>query len=234
MLLLFDVDGTLVRVGGAGRRALTRAFEAILGLKDAMNGVRLDGSTDYAIIEAAFRVHLDRVPKSQDEIDAITTAYLGFLDDELEKNTHAYEVLPGASAIAEAACASGRCAVGLATGNIEKGARRKLERGKLNDAFAFGGYGSDAASRPALVARAIERGQAHARARLDREFSKEEIFVIGDTELDVAAARAVGAVAVGVLAGCMVKEQLIASKPDLLLDSLEAPALWSAIGIRTK
>jgi phosphoglycolate phosphatase len=232
MLLLFDIDGTLIRVGGAGRRALTRAFEAVAGIKDAMNGVRLDGSTDLAIIESAFRVHLARSPKDDAEVEAIINAYLTFLEDELERNTHAYEVLPGAAQLATAACASGRCAVGLATGNIERGARKKLERAKLNETFAFGGFGSDAASRPDLVARAVERGQTHAEARFGRGFAKEEIFVIGDTELDVAAARAVGAVAVGVLAGCMVKDALIASKPDILIETLEHDALWRAVGLK--
>lgn len=231
MLLLFDVDGTLVRVGGAGRRALGRAFEKVAGIPDAMDGVRLDGSTDLAIIEAAFRVHRNRAPHGSEEIDALIAAYLELLDEELAATPHAYEVLPGAVELANAACTSGRCAVGLATGNVERGARKKLERANLNAAFAFGGFGSDAASRPDLVARAVERGQKYALDRYGRAFPREEIFVIGDTELDVAAARAVGAVAVGVLAGCNVKDALIASKPDYLLDTLEAGAFWQALGL---
>jgi phosphoglycolate phosphatase-like HAD superfamily hydrolase len=231
MMLLFDVDGTLVRVGGAGRRALARAFESILGVKEAMNGVRLDGSTDFAIIESAFRVHLGRAPRDREEIETLLQAYLGFLELELEASRAMYEVLPGASELARAACASGRCAVGLATGNIERGARLKLARAGLNESFSFGGFGSDAASRPDLVACAVERGQRFGEARFGRRFPPEEIFVIGDTELDVAAARAVGAVAVGVLAGCMVRDALIASKPDFLLDSLDAEVFWTRVGL---
>ncbi len=230
MLLLFDIDGTLIRVGGAGRRALSRAFEAVLGVKDAMNGVRLDGGTDLGIIDAAYRLHLDRAAKAQ-EIDKLLAAYLAFLDDELQRSTQAYEVMPGAKELALAACASGRAAVGLATGNIEAGARRKLARAELNTCFAFGGFGSDSHLRAELVQRAIERGQEHGEQYLGRRFHRDEIFVIGDTELDVAAARACDVVAIGVLHGCASKETLTASKPDLLLPSLDDETVWTKLGL---
>lgn len=230
MLLLFDIDGTLIRVGGAGRRALGRAFDALLNVKDAMNGVRLDGATDLSIIENAYRLHLGRSAK-EDEVAALLESYLGFLDDELERNTHAYEIMPGAKELALAACASGKAAVGLATGNIERGARRKLARAELNTCFAFGGFGSDSALRPELVRRAIERGQAHGEQHLGRRFHRDEIFVIGDTELDVAAARACDVVAIGVLHGCASKETLVASKPDLLLKSLGDDEVWTKLGL---
>lgn len=231
MLLLFDVDGTLVRVGGAGRRALERAFEEIVGVRDALQGVRLDGGTDLGIIRAGFLARVGRPPRDDGEVGALLDAYLGFLDEELARLSGSYRVMPGAVELTWAARASGRCAVGLATGNVEPGARKKLARAGLDEAYDFGGFGSDAELRAELVARGIEKGQAVAERTLGRRVPAREVLVIGDTELDVAAARACGAVAVGVLAGSATPDALVASRPDLLVETLGDPALWSAIGL---
>lgn len=231
MLLLFDVDGTLVRVGGAGRRSLERAFEALYGVAGALEGVRLDGATDRRIVREAFERCVGRAPRGPEEFDAVIDAYLGFLAEALGTIGERYEIMPGAPRLAEAAAGSGRCAVGLATGNVEPGARLKLEPSGMNRWFAFGGYGSDAELRAELVARGIERGRAHAEASLGRTFVAEETFVLGDTELDVQAAHACGVLAVGVLVGCMRPDALVASKPDLLVDSLDDPRLWAALGL---
>lgn len=231
MLLLFDVDGTLVRVGGAGRRSLERAFEEVLGVAGALEGVRLDGATDLRIIREAFTAKVGRPPAGPDEVARLVDVYLQILEAELAVAGDRYQVMPGAERLSRAAVASGRCAVGLATGNVERGARLKLAPAGLNEHFAFGGYGSDAELRAELVLRGVERGLAHASARLGRSFSRAETFVLGDTELDVAAARAVGAVAVGVLVGCARPDALVASAPDLLVDTLDDPRLWAALGL---
>jgi phosphoglycolate phosphatase len=121
--------------------------------------------------------------------------------------------------------------LGLATGNVERGARIKLERGGLNRFFSFGGFGSDAGERERLVAVAIERGQQIAERAHGRRFSREEIFVFGDTEADVVAARAAGAVSVGVLYGSFARDELTAADPDLLVESFADPRLWSRLGL---
>jgi phosphoglycolate phosphatase len=232
VLLLFDIDGTLVRVGGAGRRAMVRAFAARCGIEDAMAGVRLDGSTDPVIVADALRVHLGREPHGPSETEAILETYLECLAEELSAGHHVYEVLPGARALLEAARSVGRSVIGLATGNVERGARLKLEAGDLMRYFAFGGYGSDAADRAALVARGIERGQEHAVRAHGRAFAPEHVLVLGDTEKDVFAARRAGAVAVGVLAGSARPEALLASNPDVVVESLQDPALWALLGLQ--
>ncbi len=231
MLLLFDVDGTLVRVGGAGRRAMVRAFEAHCGLEDAMAGVRLDGSTDPVIVADALATHLGRPPAGAAEVEAIIELYLGFLAEELRTVDAGTARLPGAAALPAAAAASGRFAVGLATGNVERGARLKLEAGDLASHFSFGGYGSDAAARALLVARGIERGQRYAERTLGRRFARDEVLVLGDTELDVLAAHEAGARAVAVLAGSRDVGALLASGPELVAESLDDPALWATLGL---
>jgi phosphoglycolate phosphatase len=231
VLLLFDIDGTLVTSGGAGRRALARAFFDITGVEDAMAGVHLGGSTDPAIVADAFELNVGRAPHGPEEVDAIFARYLEHLQDELDRTRDKYLVLPGAEKIVSTSAISGRHAVGLATGNVEAGARLKLIPGKLWDHFRFGGYGSDAYVRAEVVRAGIERGQKYAEQHLGRRFELAEVVVIGDTERDVSAARAVGAVVVGVLAGSGDPEKLIAAKPDLLVDTLTDEKLWRLIGL---
>ena len=101
--------------------------------------------------------------------------------------------------------------IGLATGNLEAGARIKLQRGDLWRRFAFGGYGSRRAVRADLVRVAIERGVA----RAGRSFMRDEIWVIGDTPKDIAAAHAAGARAVAVATGWYTIDQLREAGADV-------------------
>ncbi len=231
MLLLFDIDGTLVDAGGAGRRALNAAVQQVTGIVNGLDGVRLHGCTDPNILDEVLCAHLGRPLSGPEEMDRIMDAYCLRLQVELRDESSGYSVLPGAVALPTAAQTDGRFAVGLATGNIERGAELKLERGGLWSLFDFGGYGSDAAARSELVARGIERGQALAERRWGRRFSSREVVVLGDTERDVAAARAVGAIAVGVLGGSRYREALIAAEPDLLVESLLDARLWDLLGL---
>jgi phosphoglycolate phosphatase-like HAD superfamily hydrolase len=216
MLLLFDVDGTLVRTAGAGRAAMERAIEEVAGFSDALKPVRLDGNTDPQILSEAFARAAGR-EATLDEITAIYERYVVHLEVELDARLHEYQVLPGALRLIEAAVDAGY-ELGLATGNIEDGARRKLRPGDLDRHFAFGGFGSDAGERSELVAAAIGRS---------RGWPNEAIVVLGDTERDVHAARKVGVQAVGVLAGCSDHGRLRDAGPDLLAESFDDPALWS-------
>lgn len=231
MLVLFDIDGTLVSVRGAGRRALTAAIEAVTGTPDALSGIRLHGSTDPQILAEAFEQHVGRPLDGPEEREAILTHYLAGLREALAAPGAEYHVLPGVRALVDALDATGRHVLGLATGNIESAARVKLEPGDLSRPFTFGGYGSDARDRGELVAAAIARGQAAAQDKLGCTFAKDEIFVLGDTERDVAAARANGVVAVGILAGAGHPELLEDSRPDVLVSSMEDRALWEALGL---
>jgi phosphoglycolate phosphatase-like HAD superfamily hydrolase len=108
-----------------------------------------------------------------------------------------YRVLPGILELLEELSSGADVMLGLATGNVELGARVKLARGNLNRFFAFGGFGSDSESRVSLVLRAAEL----AASRRGREFVPADVFVIGDTPRDIEAARDAGFNAVGVATG---------------------------------
>ncbi|MGZ3426789.1 MAG: HAD family hydrolase, partial [Polyangia bacterium] len=154
MLYLFDIDGTLIGGDGSGRRAFERACHDHLGILGALEHLRLDGMTDPLILESVFRHHHDRAP-SDEEARAIFDVYVRHLEAEVAAGL--YHVKPAVHETLDHLEARG-ATIGLATGNLEAGARIKLQRGDLWRRFAFGGFGSDAAQRAELVRVAIRRG----------------------------------------------------------------------------
>ncbi len=191
-LVLFDIDGTLLSGDGSGRRSMARAFEQLCGRPDAAE-FPYDGLTDRAIA----RRGLERAGRAPDEagIDAVIERYLQRLPEELAA-APGFRVLPGAAAAIDAAHEGGG-AIGLGTGNVARGAAHKLARAGLHERFAFGGYGDDGEAREVLLAAGIARGAA----RLGRAVQECRVLVVGDTPLDVKAARACGASCLGVATG---------------------------------
>jgi phosphoglycolate phosphatase-like HAD superfamily hydrolase len=213
-LLLFDIDGTLVSTGGAGVRALNRAFCQVVGIVNAMDGIRLHGKTDPAIIREVFNAR--EVPSPRASFDQILAAYVEFLPEEVERSTQ-YKVLPGILSFLQDFHRRPDLVFGLATGNVERGARIKLARGKLNSFFTFGGFGSDAESRTELVRCAAESGVRHAGGHIE----PQDVFVIGDTPCDIDAGREAGFRTVGVATGYYAVEQLRAAGADLTLSDFD-------------
>lgn len=246
-VLLFDVDGTLVTTGGAGRRAIVRAFAELHGRSDACDHFHFGGMTDLAILRAGLvRLGLasespeadssgdgagggttglptDAGGEARDEttgrLRALLARYLVVLAEEIDRTSPAdYRVHRGMRAAVDAALAEG-LAVGLGTGNVEAGARLKLRRVALDTSFAFGGYGDDSEARAGLLLRGAERGAS----RLGVPLSEARIVVIGDTPKDVAAAHAIGAESVAVATGGFSLEVLAACRPTRAFVDLTAP-----------
>jgi len=213
-LLLFDIDGTLVLTGGAGIRALNRAFCQVVGIVNALDGIRLHGKTDPAIVREIFSAR--GALQNADSYDQILAAYVEFLPEEVQQSRN-YRVLPGILRFLQDFQGRSDLAFGLATGNVEAGARIKLARGNLNPFFAFGGFGSDAENRTELVRRAAHNGSRLAGVTID----PNDIFVIGDTPRDVAAGREAGYRTVGVATSDYSTEDLSAAGADLVLSDFE-------------
>jgi phosphoglycolate phosphatase-like HAD superfamily hydrolase len=127
-------------------------------------------------------------------------------------------VLDGVQSLLEDLTDAG-IALGLTTGGLEAVAHAKLGRGQLNHFFLVGGYGSDSEDRVALTRAAVERGER----LLGHALDLSEVFVVGDTPLDIAAAKGVGAVSVGVASGRYNVAELKAADPDHVLASLADP-----------
>lgn len=222
-LLLFDVDGTLILTGGAGIRSFQRTFRELFGQEAIIDGIRFHGRTDPEIVEDIFMQGFNRLPTPQ-ELEAICTRYLDYLAEEV-RHSPGYRVMPGLPNLLDVLAARPEVRMGLATGNLEGAARIKLSRADMNSYFSFGGYGSDAKDRTALIKKAIERG----RTLLNRSDAAVRVFVIGDTDLDVVCGRAAGGTTVAVATGGDSWETLAQASPDYLLKDFSRPAEFLAI-----
>jgi phosphoglycolate phosphatase-like HAD superfamily hydrolase len=195
-VLLFDIDGTLVTTGGAGRRAISRAFEKLHGRLDACDSFSLSGMTDRAIVRKALSIiGSEATPQA---IDALIDCYLSFLHEEVERTAERdYFVHAGMREAVAESRARKDVAVGLGTGNVRQGARVKLERVGIYDQFSFGGFGCDHEDRVELIRHGARCGAQLLGAPLE----ECRVVVIGDTPKDVAAAKGIGALCIGVGTG---------------------------------
>ncbi|MES2638225.1 MAG: haloacid dehalogenase-like hydrolase [Myxococcota bacterium] len=218
-LLLFDIDGTLLRTRGAGREALDDAFLRVLGWPDAMAGISLAGATDGGImrgVAARFGVPWDGVSSPPFDLDAVRAAYLEALVVRLAQPDRV-ALCPGVRELLDAL--EGRAHLALLTGNWRAGAALKLGAVGLWGRWIDGAFGDDHTDRNCLVPVARARAEAAG-------IQYRRVIVIGDTPADVACARAGGAVAVAVETGFATTEELAASRPDLLLPDLARGRAW--------
>lgn len=230
-LILFDVDGTLVDTAGAGRRALERAFRSVLGLPDiaaVSSRVRFNGKTDPVIIaEIAREAGLDRDAIAR-LAPALERAYLDALREEMARPDPRRRTIPGVVPLLEALASMREVTLGLLTGNIEEGARIKLDPFGLNRFFADGGFSSDHADRGAIAR--IAHDKLSRRAGI--AFARERTWVVGDTELDVACARVNGFRAAAIDSGWIPRERLEQAEPDALFDDFtDVAAVIEALGL---
>jgi phosphoglycolate phosphatase len=215
-LILFDVDGTLIDTAGAGARSWAWAFERMFDRRIDIAEHSTAGMTDPAIGRATFREVMEREPTSG-ELACLMSAYQSVLPDYVASAPD-YRVLDGVDELLERLTHAG-ILLGLTTGGLEATAHAKLGRGRLNHFFLVGGYGSDSEDRVALTRVAVERGERMLHTPLDLG----DVFVVGDTPLDIAAAEGVGAVSVGVASGRYGVDELSAAGADHVLSSLADP-----------
>lgn len=192
-LLLFDIDGTLLDTGGAGRRAMERAFFSVTGRKDAC-AFKFDGMTDLSIARKGLEAIGHEVERSA--VDALLDAYLQALAEEVPRSS-GYTLHVGVAQTIERAVRTAGLVVGLGTGNLRRGAQIKLDRAGIFEHFRFGGFGCDHEDRAELLRIGAERGAELA----GRPLRECKVVIIGDTPKDVAAALAIGASCVAVATG---------------------------------
>jgi phosphoglycolate phosphatase-like HAD superfamily hydrolase len=217
--VLFDIDGTLIGADGAGRQAITQAALELYGLPGFFDGIRFDGGTDRGICRAALARGLPERCNDA-EIDRLLAAYVAQLEKTIASAR--YQIFPGVERLLGVLAKAGTT-IGLGTGNVERGARIKLERGGLNPHFAFGGFGDDAEERSLILRRGLERAE-----RLSGRPSARP-WVVGDTPLDLQAARKVGARVILVATGSFGFAELESCKPELCVETLEDPRVEHAL-----
>jgi len=214
VIVLFDIDGTLILTGGAGGRAMSRAFEDTFGVPAAFDGIPMGGRTDAGILaHASARAGL--VPNSAD-LRRFRSRYYECLRQALPEAPHPNGVLPGVRALLEALAKRPDIFIALLTGNCEEGARLKLEHFDLWNFFRCGAFGDELAERNDLFSVAMQK----ARECGAPDVPPNQVVVIGDTELDVAVATAAGARSVAVATGSSSIAALRRTGADVVLPDL--------------
>lgn len=214
VVVLFDVDETLVHTGGSGARSWKAAFEKLYGIPADIGQHSSAGETDPQVARATFRAVLHRDP-SDDELGRLYSQYLLHLAEDIGVS-EGYRVLPGAEKVLLRLAEAG-VMLGLVSGAMEGAARTQLVPANLNRFFVFGAYGSDSPDRTELTRLAIDKA-----ARLHNQLTADQVYVVGDTPHDMEATGASGAVAVGVASGHYSVDELKTAGGSHVLTSLEA------------
>jgi len=222
-LLLFDIDGTLINSGGAGMEALKRALTERFGIEDNLEDIEIAGMTDSGIIVSILDKH--KIPASAENVAAFLDSYVHFLSHELPRRKG--KLLPGVLELLEKLKARKHVVLALLTGNVSRGAQLKLGHYGVWHFFEFGAFADDHSDRNQLGSFA----RARAKEKHGREFTSEEIDVIGDTPRDIACGKALGARTIAVATGSWTREKLAEYDPDILIDDFsEVERLIDTLG----
>jgi phosphoglycolate phosphatase-like HAD superfamily hydrolase len=219
-LVLFDIDGTLLLTDGAGRRAIQRALREVFGTTGPVD-YHFDGKTDPQIVRELMRL----AGRGDSYIDArmatLLTRYVACLAEELKVPGHKMSALPGVPQLLDALESKPDVILGLLTGNVERGAKAKLQAVGIDPKrFRVGAYGSDHEHRhelPAIVRQRTKRELGH-------DVPGSAMVVIGDTPADLTCGKALGAAAIGVATGRYTVEQLAEHAPLAVFANLSDTA----------
>jgi phosphoglycolate phosphatase-like HAD superfamily hydrolase len=212
-LVLFDIDGTLLHTNAVGIRAFTRTLESEFNVPNGTEGLKFAGRTDTGLVRELFVKH--GIEPSKKNFQRFFDAYAKWLAPMLAESGG--EVCPGAwSLIRELQAMPNAPVLGLLTGNIRLGAEIKLRHFDLWNVFVTGAFADDSEDRNQIAAIALQRGGAFVRETL----RGDQAVVIGDTPLDIACGRAIGAKVLAVATGVSPLAELESLKPEWAVSDL--------------
>ena len=209
-LILFDIDGTLVR-GGPAKKAFELAMEAVFGTAGSIDGHDFSGKTDPQIARELLSGAGLTDRAIHGGLGSLWADYLARLEEDLPAKP--MTVLPGVRPLLDHLAGMDEVALGLLTGNIVDGARLKLGSVGLLEYFPVGGFGSDSEIREEITAFALDR----AAREWGKAFPPSSVVVVGDTPRDVECGKFGGTRTVAVATGRFGADILAASAPDAVL-----------------
>jgi len=212
-VVLFDIDGTLIKAGGAGASALNKAIFELTGAKDVCARFSLQGSTDKSNFETAYKMGCGRRPTAA-EARRVEALYLKILPAEVAAAVKGkkYSKVKGVEQFLKNLAGNKEILIGLGTGNLKGGACLKLEPSGLAKYFSFGGYGCDSRHRSDMLRCAVKRAEKTAKIKIQ----PNAVFVIGDTHMDVLAAKEAGYHSGAILDGFGDAREIQKSGPEML------------------
>lgn len=230
-LILFDVDGTLIKCGPQVRPIFAGAMVEIFGTSGNLDSYDFSGKTDQQIVLELLTATGLQPEDVLPDLPRMRDRYLESLEERLDPER--MEILPGVEELlAELGqlAARGRISLGLLTGNWRRGAEIKLGRFGLHRFFRFGAFADDAVDRNELPPVALER----AAAATGRRFAPEEALIVGDSVRDVECARTHGLRTLAVTTGWTSAEHLRRAGAERVVESLAGLAEEIAGGEESK
>jgi phosphoglycolate phosphatase len=214
-LVLFDIDGTLLSDRGASREAFADALREIYGYEGDLARYDFSGRTDPQITHMV----LGDAGFDEDDVERALPRLWDVYLTGLARNATRSRIrtMPGVEPLLDVLAAREDIVLALLTGNIEPGARLKLEGAELNAYFPFGAFGSDSSDRTQLPPVAVRR----ANEQLGRHFTGAEVVIIGDSIYDVRCGVPYEATTIAVASGKTSADTLRAENPTHLFDTLE-------------
>lgn len=206
-LIFFDINGTLIKRDSRTDLPYLHAVDIFLNVENGMDGVNTSARSDKDVFIEVLEKYNHSF--SEDKWNAFLKVY----EEQLEKfklsdvwraNADAVEFVDKLKETNHK--------LSLITGELSTGARYKLSKIGLWDNFSTGGFGEDDLTRFGIADRALEK----AKELFNNDF--DEIFIIGDTILDIKTARHLGAKVISITTGSNTREELLEEKPDYIID----------------
>lgn len=230
-LVLFDLDGTLVTTGAAGRAALIKAVTQLYGKEPKFEHNFISGRTDSDNFSLVYQLIKHKKP-SKTEVKKINDKYLELLPLEIQKarKQKRYLLIPGVKKLLEKLAKEKDIALGLGTGNVKRGAEIKLEPSGLLKYFTFGGYGEDGHTREEMLKAAVKRAEK----KFKTKFTPDQVYIVGDTHRDVLAAKACGYHSAALTCGFGDPKLLQRAAAELQLDNFnDSKTFYVWLGLNT-
>lgn len=189
-LVLFDLDGTLVNAGGAGRTSLRKAIKELYGVEPEFDHSLISGRTDLDNFSIVYSLIKKGKKPTAAEMKKMKAKYLEILPTEVHAVVRCkkYDLIPGVEKFLKMLAKDKDVILGLGTGNLEEGTKIKLEPSKLASYFTVGGYGEDGQTREEMLQAAVKRAEKKFKTKLE----PDQVYVIGDTHRDICAAKNCG------------------------------------------
>jgi phosphoglycolate phosphatase-like HAD superfamily hydrolase len=216
MLVLFDIDGTLLLTRGLGVECVRDAMQELFRVPIDVYAASFPGGLDPLIWRELCALH--GLPDGEEHHARFRGIYRGLLERRIAAEPARTYALPGVPALLDALERVEGLTLGLLTGNYEETGRMKIAAAGLDPArFAACAWGSDAPERRGLPAVAVARH----RAATGRALEPRDVLIVGDTPRDVDCALAHGARVLAVATGRYGVEELRAAGAERVVASLE-------------
>ncbi len=206
-LIFFDINGTILERDSRTDLPYYQAVDELLGAKDAMAGIDNSARSDQDVFREALAKnginYSDRL--WQRFLKLYESKLKHFADDDIWRQN--VDAVPFIKKLAHS-----NHALSLITGELKVGAQYKLQRVGVWQHFPNGGFGDDALTRYQIAETALQRARTHYDAHFD------EVYIIGDTLLDIKTARHIGAKIISITTGSNTRDELMTLRPNYIID----------------